>query len=71
MKLIDAGMCMCRLNISHGTIKSNARLMRKFAEAKKLRPHKLCGLMMELRGREIRTSDVEDPIKGVALKSGQ
>jgi hypothetical protein len=30
--------------------------LKKFHEAKSLRPHKTCALMMELRGREIRTS---------------
>lgn len=34
--------------------------MRKYGEAKKLRPHKTCALMLEVRGREIRTSDVAD-----------
>jgi pyruvate kinase len=39
-------------------------------EARRLRPHKTCALMMELRGREIRTSEVTDP-KGIVLRSGQ
>lgn len=65
IKLIDGGMSMCRINFSHGNSKSNARLIRKYQEAKRLRPHKLCGLMMELRGREIRLSEVSDKEKGV------
>lgn len=44
--------------------------MRKFLEAKRLRPHKLCGLMLEVRGREIRTSEVENK-EGILLKPGQ
>ena len=43
--------------------------MRKYTEAKRLRPHKTCGLMMELRGREIRTSDTVNP-EGAYLKAG-
>lgn len=49
--------------------KSNARLLRKFVEAKRLRPHKTCALMMELRGRQIKTTEVENE-NGVYLKSG-
>ena len=41
---------------------SNSRLLRKYKEAKRLRPHKTCALMMELRGREIRTSEVVEPV---------
>jgi hypothetical protein len=34
-----------------------------------LRPHRTCAMMMELRGREIRLSDVQGN-EGVVLKSG-
>ena len=34
--------------------------MSKFIEAKRLRPHKTCALLLELRGREIRTTDTVD-----------
>lgn len=51
-------------------LQTNDRLMRKFIEAKRLRPHKTCALMLEVRGREIRTSEVTDP-NGINLRSGQ
>lgn len=35
--------------------------MKKFVEAKRLRPHKTIALMLEMRGREIRTTDTIDP----------
>lgn len=50
-------------------LQTNARLLRQYNEAKKLRPHKTCALMMQLRGREIRTSDVNQK-EGVQIKSG-
>ena len=67
------------LSVLYLILQTNARLFRKFIEAKKLRPHKTCALMMQLRGREIRTSEVEateDPRTGqsvdyIDLKAGQ
>ena len=72
LKLLDSGMCVARINLSHGNIKTNARIMRKFVEAKRLRPHKTCALMVELRGREIRTSDVDSKEfpDGIPLRAG-
>jgi len=49
-------MTMARLNISHGTMKSNIKLLSLYAEAKRLRPHKTCALLIDIRGREIRVS---------------
>ena len=56
VKLFDAGMTMARVNLSHGTQKQNLKLISKFKQAKRLRPHKNCALMLEVRGREIRIS---------------
>jgi len=35
------------------------RIINKYKEAKRLRPHKTCALMLETRGREIRISNFE------------
>ena len=51
---------MARLNLSHGSIKSNLKLLKQFQMAKRLRPHKQIGFMMEARGREIRITEVVD-----------
>ena len=58
VRLFDAGMMMARINISHGTIKQNCTLINKFKQAKRLRPHKTIGFMCEVRGREIRLTDI-------------
>lgn len=68
--LMDAGMKIARLNISHGSVKENERILRKFKEAQQLRPHLNIGLMLDLRGREIRTSVIEDNVNGVQIKGG-
>ena len=46
-----------------------ARLMRKYTEAKRLRPHKTCALMLDMRGREIRIGEVAGG--KVKLRGGQ
>jgi pyruvate kinase len=63
---MDAGMTMARLNLSHGSTKDNVKLIQNFRNAKRLRPHKNCALMVEIRGREVRISHNEE--KGNILK---
>lgn len=63
-------MLVARLNISHGTIKSNLKLINKFIMAKRLRPQKTIGLMVEARGREIRLTKVSDKSGTLNVKSG-
>lgn len=70
MRLFDAGMMMARLNLSHGTIKQNCTLVNKFKQAKRLRPHKTIGFMLELRGREIRLSEIQKMNGELEIKSG-
>ena len=61
---------MARVNLSHGTQKQNLKLISKFKQAKRLRPHKNCALMLEVRGREIRISQFNDPKGEVRVRSG-
>jgi pyruvate kinase len=63
-------MSTARINLSHGDIKSNMKLINKFKMAKRLRPHKTCGLMLEARGREIRIGQVSDPSGELSIRSG-
>jgi pyruvate kinase len=74
-------MACARFNFSHGTAKvsyslnpclqSNARLFKKFIEAKRLRPHKTCALMLEIRGREIRTNEIDETSQGYVPPSAE
>lgn len=68
MKLVDAGMSTARINLSYGSIKENLKLLRRFKQAKRLRPHRNVGLMVDLRGREIRMSPAEKPF--LEIKTG-
>jgi pyruvate kinase len=70
VKLFDAGMTMVRINLSHGTMKSNMKLINKFKLAKRLRPHKTCALMIETRGREIRMSHLAAGTQTLRIRSG-
>ena len=51
---------MARINLSHGTQKENLQLINKFKQAKRLRPYMNCALMVEIRGREIRMSHINE-----------
>ena len=70
VRLFDAGMMMGRLNVSHGTIKQNCTLINKFKQAKRLRPHKTIGFMLELRGREIRLTHINENKGKLHIKEG-
>jgi pyruvate kinase len=61
---------MARFNISHGNLKQNLKLINKFKQAKRLRPHKTIGSMIEIRGREIRVGKVNDESGVIQIRSG-
>ena len=52
-------------------LQDNARLIRKFFEARKLRPFKTCALTLDLRGREIRACPRTEPAEGVKFEMGE
>jgi len=64
-------MGMVRFNVSHGDRKKNMTMIRRYFEAKKLRPYKTCALMLDLRGREIRTCKTTDPPEGIRYEMGE
>ena len=71
IKLFDAGMGIARFNMSHGDRKKNSTMIRRYFEAKKLRPYKTCALMLDLRGREIRQCKTTDPPEGIRFEMGE
>lgn len=71
IKLFDAGMGLARFNISHGDKKKNATMIRRYFEAKKLRPYKTCAMMLDLRGREIRQCKTTEPPEGIRFEIGE
>jgi len=46
-------------------------MIRKFFEARKLRPFKTCAMVLDLRGREIRTCQRTEPEEGVNFEMGE
>ena len=70
VKLLDSGITCARLNLAQGNIASNLNLLANFKLAKRLRPHLTCGLMIEVRGRQVRVSDIKDKSNQLRLKSG-
>ena len=71
IKLLDAGMGLARFNMSHGDSKKNNTMIRKFYEAKKLRPYKTCAMMLDLSGREIRQCNATEPEEGIRFEMGE
>ena len=51
--MMDAGLTMARINLSHGTLKDNIRLITNYRNGRLLHPHKNCAFMVEIRGRKI------------------
>ena len=45
-------------------------MIRKFFEARKLRPYKTCAMVLDLRGREIRGCPRTSPAEGVYYEMG-
>ncbi len=46
-------------------------MIRKFFEARKLRPFKTCAMVLDMRGREIRTCPRTEPEEGVRFEMGE
>merc|ERR1712166_1679982 len=55
VKMLDAGMNVARLNFSHGDHKSHGDSVANLREALKQRPGKVCAIMLDTKGPEIRT----------------
>eukprot|EP00448_Togula_jolla_P005605 CAMPEP_0170598682 /NCGR_PEP_ID=MMETSP0224-20130122/16380_1 /TAXON_ID=285029 /ORGANISM="Togula jolla, Strain CCCM 725" /LENGTH=535 /DNA_ID=CAMNT_0010923255 /DNA_START=102 /DNA_END=1709 /DNA_ORIENTATION=- len=72
VKLIDAGMNICRLNFSHGDHEGHGATVKRIREACKLRPGKNIAILLDTKGPEIRTGFFrEDVGKNIELKQGQ
>jgi pyruvate kinase len=60
VKMLDAGMDVARLNFSHGDHKSHGACVNNLKEALKQRPDKVCAVMLDTKGPEIRTGNLEE-----------
>ena len=59
IKMIDAGMNVARLNFSHGNYEEHAKRIKNIREAE-AKTHKTIGVMLDTKGPEIRTHDMEN-----------
>merc|ERR1712137_961395 len=72
VKLIDAGMNVCRLNFSHGDHELHGQTVSRIREAAKLRPQKPVAIMLDTKGPEIRTGFFREGVgKTIELKQGE
>lgn len=73
VKLMNAGMNICRLNFSHGTYDYHAGTVRNIREAAKKMPQgTVIAIALDTKGPEIRTGLlIEGPSAEVTLKTGR
>jgi len=69
-ELIDVGMSVCRLNFSHGTHEYHGEVVKNLREALAKRKDKVCAIMLDTKGPEIRTGKLVDK-KELSLVEGQ
>ena len=46
-------------------------MIRKFFEARRLRPYKTCAMVLDVRGRSIRSCPRSEPAEGVYFEMGE
>lgn len=68
VKLVEAGMNVCRLNFSHGTHEQHAELIKRIREASEKTGEPLC-ILQDLQGPKIRVGEL--PETGVELVTGK
>lgn len=68
VKLVEAGMNVCRLNFSHGTHEQHAELIKRIREASEKTGEPLC-ILQDLQGPKIRVGDL--PEEGIELVAGK
>lgn len=71
VKMMDAGMDICRFNFSHGDHESHGKCLEYVREAMKKNPSKKLGLMLDTKGPEIRTGFFKEGVKSVELVKDQ
>ena len=60
VKMLDAGMNVARLNFSHGDHESHGKSLDNLRAALAQRPDKICAVMLDTKGPEIRTGMLKD-----------
>jgi len=72
VKMIDAGMNICRLNFSHGDHEAHGATVARIREAAKQRPDKPVAILLDTKGPEIRTGFFKEECGGkIELEQGK
>ena len=69
-KMVDLGMNIARMNFSHGDHEYHGNLAKAVREVNKTKPDKMCGLLLDTKGPEIRTGMLEGH-QAIELEAGQ
>ncbi|SBS85200.1 pyruvate kinase, putative [Plasmodium ovale] len=68
VKMIDAGMDICRFNFSHGSHEDHKEMFNNVLKAQEQRPDCILGMLLDTKGPEIRTGLLKN--KEAHLKEG-
>ena len=61
--MIDMGLSIGKFNLSHGNTEENVKKVKKINEIFNERSNKVLGLMLNIRGRDIRLGKFEGTLK--------
>lgn len=61
-KLINAGINVCRVNMSHGTYEAHAQVIKNIREASKVTGYEVA-ILADLQGPKIRVDKLPEPLK--------
>jgi len=62
IKLINAGVNVCRVNMSHGTYEAHAEVIRNIRDASKVTGYEVA-ILADLQGPKIRVDKLTEPLK--------
>ena len=69
LEMLDAGMDIARFNLSHGTHETHKIALKSLREALKIRKEKVCAVMLDTKGTDIRTGNLKNK-KPIILNNG-
>lgn len=71
VNMLDAGMDIARFNLSHGSPDTHYRALKNLRQSMKARPRKHVGLIMEIRGPQLRSGTFTKGVETLNIEKDQ